>query len=415
VRRIPRFAVLFAGFAALLCGAAASGARLAEPAGAFNAVPLTEGRAACEVRAMSATLAVEPGFVSAFAEAAERNEVRRVARLIPAGKPLDDRAETEILAKVREHVGRYENLAGLAKALELKPLHAEVFLREPSKWAAASRATLIRRAGEWCQADARQRELQAAGYVGTAVTRLVVSLAAAARDTHTIGLVTGGAGLGKTAALAAVAAQLPGCTIIVRADPRSRGARGILSAIGGAAASSNGRGAEPTVKRGIDAVRSSNGLLIVDEAHLLSVSAMEAVRAIFDQSECGVVLIGTSALSRTLRGDADPLVGPLVSRIALRVELDVELLTPGPTGRMQPWVDAETVAAIVGQRVGADLSAEALASLVEVANRADGHLRTAVNLAKLAAYIARRGGAEESPAVTAEHLGTARRLGGQTA
>jgi hypothetical protein len=409
VPRLTRTLALVAGLIPL-CGAVGS-ARLAEPAGALCAVPIRDGRAALEVRAMTATVTIDPSFAGAFAGAAERNELAAAVRLIPRSKPLDD--EAAVLARVREHVGRYGCLPALAKAIELKPAHLELLLSEPAKFAPGSRASLLRDAAAWCAADARERESQRADYVPTAVTRLMVELAAIARATHTVGLVTGSPGLGKTAALQAVAAELPGRTLIVRADPRSRGARGILAAIGGAAVASNGRPAEPSIKAGIVAARRSNGLVCLDEAHLLSVSGLEAIRAVFDQSECGVVLIGTRGLRRTLGGDGDPLVGPLISRIALRLDLDAELLTPGPDGEIGRWIDGDGVRAIVGRSVPVKPDAAALAKLVELANFHDGHLRTAVNAARVAACIAQRQSGGELAALTAGHIGVALQLAGE--
>jgi hypothetical protein len=260
--------------------------------------------------------------------------------------------------------------------------------------------------------DAHARAPSQARAIATPVTRLISSIARVARETRTIALVTGSSGLGKSHAIEALRGELPGGVTIVRADTDSRCAKGILRAVGAAAG-----GPAPaawSVSRTLDELAGGvnvfyGALLVIDEAHLLSMSALEAVRALFDQAEIGVLLIGTAALGRNIDPQTDPLCGPLVARVALRLDLDTELLAPGPDGRPRPWIDTATVKAIVARHVTAALDREALALLTETANAAPGHLRTTVSSAKVGSVLRRRGG-DDGGMICGEHVRAALQL-----
>ncbi|MGD8450693.1 MAG: AAA family ATPase [Phycisphaerae bacterium] len=325
-------------------------------------------------------------FSAAFEEAARRNETRQAVRLVRDGEPLAD--EAAAIAAVRKHLD--ENGVEpkrLAKALDVAPSLIRGLFATPATIPDGPRHTLIRDASRWCRADAEERRVRKAAFVPTACTRLVVGLARVVRETRTIGLVVGGPGLGKSHALAVAAAELPGETVLVRCDTDSRSAKGILRAVGFAGAAALSSVARPSVKAGVEAVRAGNGLVAVDEAQLLGVNGLEALRAVFDQAGVGLLLVGTTSLARSLNGGADPLCGPLVSRIALRVDLDDELLGGG-----RNWIDAAAL-------------------LLTLANGDPAHLRCAVDTAKVARVLARnRDGHDGGGAVSLADVQAALRM-----
>jgi len=350
-------------------------------------------------------------FAAAWDAVDQDNRTREGVRLVQRdGEPVGD--QSQIVAFIRGHLDRYGvTPAALAKVLDVKPAVVALLLNDPDRIPAGPRATLLRDGERWCAADAHERELRRARIIPTAVTRLVGGVARAVRETRTVGLIVGGSGLGKSHALDAVRAELPGQTIIVRADPDACGAKGLLRAIGTAANAGPAATFMPSVKAGIQAVRGSAGLLVIDEAHLVSVLALEAARAIFDQADVGLLLVGTSALRRTLNPAADALVGPLCSRVALRVDLDAELLAPGRNGQGRQWIDGPTVAAIVGRHMPQPIDAGGMNRLVEAANFRAGHLRTAVNAARVAGFLARRRAKTADAAVTDDDVTLALRMG----
>ncbi len=349
-------------------------------------------------------------FAGAWEAVAQEREVRAAVRLVPAGEPGGNDAAA--VARIQAHLARWgATPAALAKALDVKTCVVTLLLADAARIPAAQRATLLRDADEWCRADAHERELRAARIIPTAVTRLVGGLARAVRETRTVGLVIGGAGLGKSHALAAVAAELAGQTVVVRATPDARGAKGLLRAIRDAAGAGPAAAVIPSVKGALQALRGSAGLVVIDEVQLISTLALEAARAIFDGGDVGLLLVGTTAARRTLNPATDPLVGPLCSRIALHVDLDRELLGSGRDGRPRKWIDAATVRAIVERHVAQPIDGGGLAQLGDTANFAPGHLRAAVNAVRVGAYLARRRDGNADAPVTEQDVRTALRMG----
>lgn len=364
-------------------------------------------------RAGTTPMSANTSFAEAWGQVDTLNQMRQAVRLVPTGEPVDDEARG--LRGIRKYLDEWDiPVERLAHVLKVGPTVVCALLCESAIIPAAERHTLVRKALEWTHADARDRDLRRARFVATPVTRLTLNVARAVRVTRTVGLLTGPAGLGKTFALGLVAAELP-ATLIVRAGPDSRGARGVLRVIG--AAASGPTATAPGIKSGIQAARQSHGLIVIDEAHALSMSALEAARAVFDEAEVGLLLIGTSVLGRHLSDECDdPMVGPLATRIALRCDLGAELLGRGPDGRPRPWLGLAELRAIVERQGGSKLDRDAARTLYEVANYWRGYLRTVVNAVRVARLLAGDEKRTEGETVlTGEHVADALRLAGKTA
>lgn len=347
-------------------------------------------------------------FAEAWREIDQAREVRELVRLVPAGDDLPD--EAAAVAQLGAYLSRWQiPHERIARPLGVKASVVKLLLTNPEKIPGPQRATLIRAGLCWARADAHERELRAAKTIRTPVTRLVLATARLVRASRTIGLVCGQSGLGKTHALEAVRAEWPE-TIIVRADADSRGARGLLRAIG-AMAQSGGQGV--SVKSSIQAARSAGGLVVIDEAHLLGTFALEAARAIFDGSGAGLLLIGTAALALEIDAAADPLLAPLVSRVAVRCDLARELLAPTAGGRPRPWLPQAEARAIVERAAGVQLDVDAGRLVADVANFQPGHLRGAISAAKVAAIVAGIEPGDGGRALTAEEVRAALQLSGR--
>lgn len=224
-------------------------------------------------------------------------------------------------------------------------------------------------------------------------TRCVETLAGvtrAAAEARVFALVSGGAGLGKSAAARAAAASVRGARLVT-CSADTRNARGMLAAIAESCTGING--AVATSHSGLLRatallIAGETRVLIVDEAHQCSPASFDALRSVYDAvpGGVGVVLLATSAIARKLDGERDPLLLPLLSRVAVRVDLDRELrVGPG-------WIGAGHVVEIVERGAGVELDDDAAALLVRQAFRPP-YLRGAVNAARVAKALG-GGGAE---------------------
>lgn len=379
----------------------------AEPAGAPGADASRDARAAREVAMMTAT-------AHTFVEAFDALQAQSGLRVVAPDGGAD--AESVAVAEIREYAAARGVLPEqLAKVLGCRPGLVRTLFEGASIIPPEHRAALIRAAQQWAAADARERELERTATVRTRVTDAIAGLARAVCNTRTIGLVVGGAGLGKTHALQAVAAEMLGRAVVVRVGVEERRVRGFVRAVCRAARGGADAAAAHSIGDGIAALAGSGGLLCIDEAQRLSGWALEAARDLFDAGGVGVLLVGTRGLGAQVDVAADPLVGPLASRVSLQLDLDAAFCSSAG-GTAARWIDAATLRAIVRRHVPAELDAEASKLLLVVANEHPGHLRAALNAARVAAYMQPAGQADGEPRrITADGVRLALRMRGETA
>jgi DNA transposition AAA+ family ATPase len=178
-------------------------------------------------------------------------------------------------------------------------------------------------------------------------------------------------GCGKTAAIRQYAAtRAP--VHVATASPATRGINTLLILILGAMGEANAKGTPQGLSERVRArVRGAKALIIVDEAQHLVPAALEELRSIHDETDCGVVLVGDETLVTNLKRYAQ-----LYSRLGIH--------------HTQPRPLVEDVSAIAGAW-GISRGAE-LAYLQEI-SRKGGGLRTLTKTLRLAVRGARAGGA----------------------
>jgi len=212
---------------------------------------------------------------------------------------------------------------------------------------------------------------------------------AALRFAHShgeIGLVYGGAGMGKTATVRHyqrnrnnvwVATMTPAHAGLVSA------LKGIAAAVG---AEVSGNGAEALYREIVRKVERSGGLLVIDEAQHLSVPALEQIRAIHDATGLGLAFVGNERVYAQIVGGGRAVY---LAQLRSRIGRTVRLLNAQP-------VDVEVL--MGAWQVGAGCTG----ALREIASK-PGALRNVVKVLKLA--VGRAAGAGR--AVAQEDVRTA--------
>ena len=115
-------------------------------------------------------------------------------------------------------------------------------------------------------------------------------------------VIYGGAGLGKTAALRRYAATHPNVWVVT-ASPATCRVNAILEETAVALGMDNAPSWTSRLYRKIiEKMRETNGLLIIDEAQHLQVNALETVRALHDEAEIGLALVGNEVVFSRLTG-----------------------------------------------------------------------------------------------------------------
>jgi len=186
-----------------------------------------------------------------------------------------------------------------------------------------------------------------------------------------MGLISSPPGVGKTAAVKQYAATRAN-VFVVTVSPATRGVPYVLLAVLAAMGEAGAKGTPQGLSSRVRArVRDAGALIIVDEAQHLSSQALEELRSIHDETECGIVLVGDETLITVLKKFPQ-----LYSRLGIRHS------QPRPTTE-----DISTLAEAWGVPRGAELS-----YLMEIGRRAGG-LRTITKTLRLAVRGAMAGGA----------------------
>jgi hypothetical protein len=209
-----------------------------------------------------------------------------------------------------------------------------------------------------------------------------------------IGVIHGGAGLGKTRAAQHYAATSPHVLVCTMTPETSTSAAALEEALAACGIGDFPSGAARMRRELVRRLGGNGSLLVVDEAQNLSVAGLETFRGVYDAAGIGLVFCGNSAVySRLTGGNRAATFAQLYSRVGMHLALSRPLKA-----------DVEAVAATWGVT-----GAPELALLWKIA-QTHGALRLVVKSLALAARVAEGAGA----ALSLDHLQQAwNRLGGQ--
>jgi len=178
-------------------------------------------------------------------------------------------------------------------------------------------------------------------------------------------------GCGKTASVRQYAATRSQ-VFIATMSPASRGVQTMLIAVLSALGEKDGKGSPAFLSARVRArLTRAEALVVLDEAQHLSAQALEEMRSIHDETDCGVALVGDETLHANLKRYPQ-----LYSRLGVR--------------HVQPRPTAEDIIALAkgwGVERGPELS------FLQEVGRKPGGLRTLTKTMKLAVRSARAGGA----------------------
>jgi hypothetical protein len=238
---------------------------------------------------------------------------------------------------------------------------------------------------------------QARRQPGWAETRTSARIADAlnyCRTARDLGVVFGGAGLGKTSTARRYAEATPGVLLCSMTPETASSAAALEEALAACGLTEFPSGAARMRRELARRLEGEGGLLIVDEAQHLSLAGLESFRCLHDQVGCGLVFVGNSQVYSRLSGGSR---AASFAQLYSRVGMHLELTRPHKA-------DVEAVAATWGVT-----AAPELAALWKLA-QTPGALRLVCKTLALAARDADGAGV----AVSKSHLESARmRLGGQ--
>lgn len=269
----------------------------------------------------------------------------------------------------------------------------------------------IRKLNMWIEQDARRRAASLEGkFIDTRVARSMKTIAKLCRENQTMAMALGPTGIGKSRCAQAIYESYVGA-ILIRITVAHRSTMGLTHALATQlgvlrkAVNTNGQ-SQFMFERVVEALKSSNRLLIIDEAHRLSDDAMELLRDIHDVAGVPVLMIATKDLHDRIVANADADHGQLYSRFDV-----IHHLTQGfdPSMGTHPKVlfTVDDVKALYNEPE-VRLASDAVGYLQDVANHLGfGSLRRCERLLINAVRRARKRlelGADDKVTVTADDL-----------
>jgi len=162
------------------------------------------------------------------------------------------------------------------------------------------------------------------GFIETRTVKMINEVCNLSYGNADMGVIYGNAGFGKTTALQRYATQNGDFAAYLKCYITSSG-RILMIAIKKALGLSDTgyKNSHQLMEEVIDFLCAQHRLLIIDEADLLSVRALEMLRAIFDDSQCGMVLCGLPRLlmNLTVGPQAKDNLAQLYSRVGIQVQI----------------------------------------------------------------------------------------------
>jgi DNA transposition AAA+ family ATPase len=235
-------------------------------------------------------------------------------------------------------------------------------------------------------------------FVRTKVAEDIMTVAEATATLKMMGLVFGPAGIGKTIALQAVAAEKPGSVFISIETAAASGA-GVVDALA-RAVRANPRARQSSMRHTLEEVkeklRGTGRLIIIDECHKLcgdsatDERALNIIRDIHDHNGVPILLSGTvdlgAYLDRKQARGKEPMA-QIRSRIGVCCDLSERCAADGPQGGGDPLFTIEEIRRVFAKSK-MRLAPDAARFLMLLANVPDsGGLRTCRNLVIMATKI----------------------------
>lgn len=210
-------------------------------------------------------------------------------------------------------------------------------------------------------------------FVMTSVAADATTVCQYASRHSVIGMIYGDAGLGKTIALDHFVKENPGTVTFITAHVGIRNPKACVRAMMKAVGCKNFGTLDHEMNAMVEHLQGTGRTIVIDEAQHLSYRALEAVRYIQEAARIGVIFSGNDEIYSRLYGRGEAAFAQFYSRVAIRCHVkdvtraDIELIFSG-SGLSQDCLDKLYTYAVD-----------------------KGKLRTAINIFRAAAEIAKKG------------------------
>ncbi len=156
-------------------------------------------------------------------------------------------------------------------------------------------------------------------FLETTVARQVMTVCEFAHTHRVIGMAVGAAGMGKTMSLREYERRQPQRVVYVRCNPACTSPQAVLGLVLRRFSQdvAGGAGLDRCIQDVITRLRNTDKLVIFDEAQHCSYRSLEALRAVFDEAEVGMVWAGNEGLYGLITKRGMDTYAQIHSRIAI--------------------------------------------------------------------------------------------------
>lgn len=334
--------------------------------------------------------------IDRFAEQEVR--VQKAGMLLPERK-LEERELYDARKRIREFMEEHGlSDADIARGIRVSSSQVSWFFSDNERLTEDRAEELARAMIRWMDRELNARENRRENEVHeTLVCTRLWTMARRLQTRPDINLAYGPAGIGKTTALKAFAAEEPGVVMVtVDGDTVTKRTfcRLLFEALRRRASTTWRPGTTRVTVSSVAQMLTqservaSRALVIVDLGlHTLQQDAVRAIVDIHDRSRCSFLLVGTKALSDRMSDDGDAETGQVSSRIGTRLHLSPEIYDLD--GRRKPLFSVEDLRAIY-RRAKIKFHPSALDAMLYAANQRTGRLRRLDRLVSWAESIARK-------------------------
>jgi DNA transposition AAA+ family ATPase len=274
-----------------------------------------------------------------------------------ASQPQDRATETVDIDAVRTRLNAYK----MERGLSWQDLAARVGLSQGTLSAfgvskySGDNARVAAQVDRWFTAEIEQEALrraqpiEAPRFIPTrAAKQITANLHWAKRGNMVV--VAAAPGFGKTSTLRQFEEDVPQSWLATMA-PSTAGVATMLAEILDAMGERDARGSpQMLTKRIKDRLRSTNGLIMIDEAQHLTQAALEELRGLHDVTKIGIALVGNAGLlSRLEGGNRHVAFAQLYSRVSMRVVRNLAYVEDGVALGRAWGIDDERMLAWLGE------------------------------------------------------------------
>lgn len=170
-----------------------------------------------------------------------------------------------------------------------------------------------------CVAQSEPSEI----WVETPTSKQIFDAITYSRSIHTIALIYGGAGVGKTTAIMEYACSYPDVWVWTASPAQAAMLEALRQVRGAMCQYTTGYQRQHIVRDILECMNQKKGVLVVDEAQHLGLEVLEQLRSLFDASHSGLVFCGNQKIVARMGGGGKAEFAQLTSRVGRRVRLDM--------------------------------------------------------------------------------------------